>query len=154
MASMKWRTAPRTAVRSSTTRSQGLRSLVIGAENYYGAPPKTIVLKSAFFRLEVWLGSSGKRCRCPRAAALPLRQPEALRFKVRGPEALWPRRLRGEVRERQCASANSLPPHALDSTRASEAFRRTVVRFSALPEAVLFSLAASPRSLAGVFPRG
>ena len=29
-----------------------MRSLVIGAENYYGARPKTIVLKFVFFPIE------------------------------------------------------------------------------------------------------
>ena len=37
---MNSRIAPRTAVRSSTTRSQGLRLLVIGAKSYYGTPLK------------------------------------------------------------------------------------------------------------------
>jgi excinuclease UvrABC nuclease subunit len=41
-----------TAARSSTTRSEGLRSLVISAENYYGAPPKTIVRKLVSSRIE------------------------------------------------------------------------------------------------------
>lgn len=49
---MKFRIAPRTAVLSSTRRSQGLRALVIGAKSYYGSSPKTI-RKFVFFRLEV-----------------------------------------------------------------------------------------------------
>ena len=42
--------ARRTAVRSSTARSQGLRLLVIGAKSYYGTPVKKIP-KFVFFRI-------------------------------------------------------------------------------------------------------
>ena len=49
---MNSRRAPLTAVRSSTTRSQGLRSLVIGAKNYYDSWPETI-RKVVFFRIVV-----------------------------------------------------------------------------------------------------
>jgi hypothetical protein len=47
---MKRRRAPRTAGRSSTRRSQGLRALGMGAKNYYGSSPKTI-RKFVFFRI-------------------------------------------------------------------------------------------------------
>src|SRR6516162_8867867 len=50
VASIKSRIAPRTAVRSSTRRSQGLRALVIGAKNYYDTPQMTI-RKFVYFRI-------------------------------------------------------------------------------------------------------
>ena len=49
---MNSRRAPLTAVRSSTTRSQGLRSLVIGAKKYYDSWPETI-RNFVFFRIVV-----------------------------------------------------------------------------------------------------
>src|SRR5215469_15568004 len=49
---MNSRIAPRTAVRSSTRRSQGLRPLVMGARKYYGSPPKTI-RKFVYFCVEL-----------------------------------------------------------------------------------------------------
>ena len=48
---MNSRIAPRTAVRSSITRSQGLCALVMGATNYYRSSPKTIRIFVFFGRI-------------------------------------------------------------------------------------------------------